>query len=393
MGKRVTKDDFIRRAKECHDGKYDYSLINYIDTKQKVEIVCPEHGSFWQTPDSHMRGTGCPKCGRKKVGDKKRGSTEQFILQASKIHGGRYDYSKVEYVDARTKVCIICPIHGEFWQTPHAHLSGQGCIKCSYMKCRNGRNLSQEEFILRAKEVHGDKYDYSKVNYVNSTTKVCIICPKHGEFWQTPSGHINAKQGCQKCYDDRRRSLVLGWGINDSLSPIIHGKEKELAYKTWTSMIRRCYSDKYHKHKPSYIGCSVCEEWRYYSNFEKWFDKHFRKGYVLDKDILVQGNRTYSPETCCFVPPYINGLLATNASKRGELKTGVYLHQGKYVAQCGINRKQRRIGEFDTENEAHEAYKKAKYAEIERVATEALKDGIIDKRVYDGLLRFKIKEY
>lgn len=255
------------------------------------------------------------------------------------------------------------------------------------------KKLTTEQFIEKARLVHGDKYDYSKVNYVNSTTKVCIICPKHGDFWQTPSGHINAKQGCQKCYDDKRRSLVLGWGINDSSSPIIHGKEKELAYKTWTSMIRRCYSDKYHKHKPSYIGCSVCEEWRYYSNFEKWFDKHFRKGYVLDKDILVQGNRIYSPETCCFVPPYINGLLATNASKRGELKTGVYLHQGKYVAQCGINRKQRRIGEFDTENEAHEAYKKAKYAEIERVATEALKDGIIDKRVYDGLLRFKIKEY
>ena len=82
-----------------------------------------------------------------------------------------------------------------------------------------------------------------------------------------------------------------------------------------------------------------------------------------------------------------------NSSKRGKLKTGVYLHQGKYVVQCGINRKQRRIGEFDTENEAHEAYKKAKYAEIERGATEALKDGIIDKRVYDGLLRFEIKEY
>ena len=97
MGKKVTKDDFIRRAKERHGGKYDYSLINYVGTRQKVEIVCPEHGSFWQTPDSHMQGIGCPKCGRKRIADKNRGSAEQFVLQASKIHGNKYDYSKVEY--------------------------------------------------------------------------------------------------------------------------------------------------------------------------------------------------------------------------------------------------------------------------------------------------------
>ena len=393
MGKKVTKDDFIRRAKERHGGKYDYSLINYVGTRRKVEIVCPEHGSFWQTPDSHMQGIGCPKCGRKRIADKNRGSAEQFVLQASKIHGNKYDYSKVEYKTSKDKVCIVCPIHGEFWQRPNDHLGGQGCIKCSYMKCRNGRNLSQEEFIRRAKALHGDKYDYSKVNYVNSVTKVGIVCPVHGEFWQTPSGHINAKQGCQKCYDDRRRKTVLGFGINDSQEPIRYKEKVGLSYKTWTSMIRRCYSDRYHKHRPTYVGCEVCDEWRYFSNFKRWFDENFKAGYVLDKDILVQGNRVYSPDTCCFVPPYINALLAMNGSKRGKLKTGVYFHQGKYVVQCGINREQKRIGTFDNEDEAHEAYKKAKYAEIKRVATDALKEGIIDQRVYDGLLRFEIKEY
>ena len=320
-------------------------------------------------------------------------TTQEFIKRAREVHGNKYDYSKVEYTNNHTKVFIICPTHGEFSQTPNAHLNGQGCIKCSYMKCRNGRTLTQDEFIRRAKEVHGDKYDYSKVVYVNSSTKVCIVCPEHGEFWQTPSGHIHAKQGCQKCYDGRRRKLVLGFGINDSEFPIIHGGKKELSYKTWTSMIRRCYSEKYHKYKPTYMDCSVCEEWRYYSNFEKWFKENYHEGFVLDKDILIQGNRIYSPETCCFVPPYINGLLATNNKKRGKLKIGVYFHQGKYVAQCGINRVQRCIGAFDTEDEAHEAYKNAKYAEIERVATEALKDGKINKRIYDGLLRFTIKEY
>lgn len=255
------------------------------------------------------------------------------------------------------------------------------------------RKLTQEEFIHRAKEVHGDKYDYSKAEYINSTTKVCIICPVHGAFWQTPVAHVNAKQGCQKCYDDRRRSLVLGWGINDSTHPIVHGTQKELVYKTWTSMIRRCYSPKYHKHKPTYCECTVCDEWKYYSNFEKWFIEHYKQGYVLDKDILSQGNKIYSPNTCCLVPPYINGLLATNASKRGRYKTGVYLNNGKFIAQCGINRTQQRVGIFDNENDAHEAYKQAKYAEIKRVATEALQNDEITKRVYEGLMSFKISEY
>ena len=256
-----------------------------------------------------------------------------------------------------------------------------------------GKKITQEEFICRAREVHGDKYDYSKAEYINSTTKVCIICPVHGEFWQRPVSHICTKQGCQKCYDDRRRSLVLGFGINDSESPIIHGGKKDTAYKIWTSMIRRCYSDKYHKCKPTYIDCEVCAAWRYYSNFEKWYNENYREGYVLDKDILIQGNRTYSPQTCCFVPPYINGLLVANDKKRGKLKNGVYLHQGKYCVQCGINRRQKYIGRFNSEDEAHEAYKKVKYDEIKRVAIEALEKGEIDRKVYEALLKYEIKEY
>lgn len=255
------------------------------------------------------------------------------------------------------------------------------------------KKLTQDEFISRAKSIHGDKYDYSKSKYINSTTKVCIICPIHGEFWQAPVNHIVEKQGCRKCYDDRRKSLVLGFGINDSKHPVMHRSKKEVAYKTWTSMIRRCYSDKYHKLKPTYIGCSVCEEWRYFSNFERWFKENYKDGYVLDKDILVQGNRVYSPQTCCFVPSYINGLLAMNDSKRGQYKTGVYFHQGKYVAQCWINKVQRRIGTFDTEEDAHQAYKEAKYSEIRRVAKEALSNGEINNEINDALLKFNIKEY
>lgn len=315
---------------------------------------------------------------------------EEFIRSANEVHGNKYDYSLVNYVNSKTKVKIVCPKHGEFLQTPKQHLKTNGCEKCSY---DNRVAFATENFIARAKEIHGDKYDYSKVRYVNCTTKVCIICPVHGEFWQTPTGHINGKGGCKKCYDDRRKTLVLGWGINDSTHLVMHGKKKELVYKTWTSMIRRCYSPKYHKYKPTYIGCKVCDEWRYYSNFERWFNENYKQGFVLDKDILVQGNKTYSPTTCCFIPSYINGLLAMNASNRGRYKTGVYFNGRKYIAQCGINKVQCRVGSFNTEEEAHQAYKEAKYSEIKRVAQDALNKGEIDNRIYEALLNFKINEY
>lgn len=255
------------------------------------------------------------------------------------------------------------------------------------------RKLTQEEFIERANKVHNGKYDYSKVEYINNATKVCIICPIHGEFWQTPARHTCAKQGCQRCYDDRRRTLVLGFGINDSTHPIIQDGKRNLAYKTWTSMIRRCYSEKYHKAKPTYRGCEVCEEWKYFSNFEKWFEQYYREGCALDKDIIVQGNKIYSPETCCFVPPYINGLLATNTKQRGNYKLGVHFKDNRFIVQCGVNKNPLHIGCFTNEDEAHEAYKKIKYAEIKRVASDALAKGDIDKRVYNALLNYKINEY
>ena len=186
--KRKKIDDFIKEAREIHGDKYDYSKVKYINAQTKVCIICPEHGEFWQKPDGHIYGkNGCPKCGGQYM------DREYFIECANKIHNNKYDYSKVEYVNNRTKVCIICPEHGEFLQTPHHHLRGFGCSECS-----GNKKLTNETFEKKAKEIHGNKYDYSKVDYVNQKTKVCIICPEHGEFWQTPNGHLNGN-GCPKC--------------------------------------------------------------------------------------------------------------------------------------------------------------------------------------------------
>ena len=130
----------------------------------------------------------------------KKKTTEQFVEKARKIHGDKYDYSKVEYINATTDVCIICPKHGEFWQTPQVHLRGANCPKCA--KETIIEKNTPKNFIKKAKEIYGDKYDYSKVEYKNNKTQVIIGCPVHGAFLQTPQVHLRGG-GCPKCTYDR----------------------------------------------------------------------------------------------------------------------------------------------------------------------------------------------
>ena len=198
----MKKEDFISKAVMKHGNKFDYSKVEYKNNKTKVCIICPKHGEFWQTPQEHLRGNGgCPVCA-KLIRIKKRSYTQEQFIEKSKIkHNNKYDYSKTIYKHNKEKVCIICPIHGEFWQTANSHLQGEGCPKCN-----KSNKLTKEEFIEKAKFIHGDKYDYSKVGYINSTTKVCIICPKHGEFWQTPNAHLNG-HGCKKCDNERKKKI------------------------------------------------------------------------------------------------------------------------------------------------------------------------------------------
>ena len=198
MPKRLTTEEFIERAKKVHGEKYDYSKVKYINTDTKVCIICPEHGEFWQTPDNHLQGRGCYICGKEKVGILNSSNVIDFIIKAKEIHGNKYDYSKVNYKNNRTKVRIMCPEHGEFQQTPAGHLSGRGCPICRYISSGNKQTSNTKQFIEKAHEVHGNKYDYSKVEYVKNHIKVCITCPEHGEWWQTPSGHLSGR-GCPVC--------------------------------------------------------------------------------------------------------------------------------------------------------------------------------------------------
>ena len=202
----MTTEQFIEKSRKIHGGKYDYSKVEYTEYRAKVCIICPIHGEFWQTPAQHIAGHGCRKCAANNFWGHKKLSKEQFIDRAREIHGDKYDYSKVDYIDNQTKVCIICPIHGEFWQAPRNHLAHYGCKKCAIDKAALSTRMTKEKFIENARKVHGDKYDYSKVEYINSETKVCIICPKHGEFWQAPTRHLNSL-GCKNCANDHKKQI------------------------------------------------------------------------------------------------------------------------------------------------------------------------------------------
>ena len=203
--KKITSKEFIEKAKKVHDNKYDYSKVEYVNAKTEVCIICPIHGEFLQKPSKHLLGHGCRDCGKKKISNSVSYTKEEFIEKAKKVHDNKYDYSKVEYKNCDTEVCIICPIHGEFLQKPKIHLQGGNCQKCSANKRVSSQTKKLDSFIREAKKVHGNKYDYSKVEYVNAKTEVCIICPIHGEFKQTPDNHLQG-HGCKFCLYDKLKN-------------------------------------------------------------------------------------------------------------------------------------------------------------------------------------------
>lgn len=127
-------EEIINKFKILHGDKYDYSKVEFFKTTIKVCIICPEHGEFWQEPHAHLKGQGCPKCGSIKRSKSKTLTTDVFIEKAKKVHGDKYDYSSSVYINNKTKIKIICPIHGEFELTPNAHLQGRGCKKCNKIK-------------------------------------------------------------------------------------------------------------------------------------------------------------------------------------------------------------------------------------------------------------------
>lgn len=196
-GKRVTltKDNFIERANTIHNNKYNYDKVgNITKVKDKVIIICPEHGEFEQEVNSHLQGRGCPICAGKKF------DLQNYINKANKVWNSKYDYSKFVWKGVNEKVCIICPEHGEFWQLPNNHLKGEcGCLQCRGLSADFEKISNTEILIKKAKERFGDKFDYSKTKFINSRTKIKVICPIHGEFETLPYQFLQNTYGCPLC--------------------------------------------------------------------------------------------------------------------------------------------------------------------------------------------------
>jgi very-short-patch-repair endonuclease/Zn-finger nucleic acid-binding protein len=190
-----TTEIFIAEAIKTHGDKYDYSLVNYINAKTKINIICPIHGKFEQIPRNHISGQQCQKCSGVFM-DK-----EYFITKANSIHNSKYDYSLVNYVNSLTCVDIICPIHGMFKQKPKHHLNGKECQKCS------GKYMDSKYFIELANKIHGVKYSYDLVKYETGKTKIKIICPIHGEFSQLANSHLNGR-GCPICKESKGEKII-----------------------------------------------------------------------------------------------------------------------------------------------------------------------------------------
>lgn len=191
--RKKTTEEFIADARKVHGDKYDYSLVDYKGHRMPVRIICPVHGEFYQTPESHLAQRGCRKCGEDKQHKQQTLTNEQFIMRAKAVHGDKYDYSAVQYIKSRIKVKIKCNKCGRhFWQTPNSHLQGENCPICT------NYYMDSEMFKDRAAKVHNNKYNYDKTVYVSANKKVVITCPVHGDFLQTPRSHTSGA-GCPVC--------------------------------------------------------------------------------------------------------------------------------------------------------------------------------------------------
>jgi hypothetical protein len=195
----INENKFLERAHKKHGEYYSYRNMSYKNYTTPITITCPIHGDFEMTPRDHAsKGYGCPKCGIEKRANKRRDTKDSFVKKAEKKHNHFYDYSKVDYKDSQTPVTVICPKHGPFSIRPDMHIQGNGCRECANEKISKKLALGEDEFKVRAAELHNGKYDYSLVEYKNQLTEVNIICPIHGIFSQKPEYHLNGSE-CPEC--------------------------------------------------------------------------------------------------------------------------------------------------------------------------------------------------
>lgn len=202
MPQKSTKEMFIRKSINIHGDEYDYSMVNYINNKTKVKIICKKHGIFEQRPDNHIQNQKCPYC----INNNIKSTNEEFIRKSIEKYGHILDYSMVDYVNVNTKVKFICKKHGVFYQIPNNHLCKKMKIPC-YKCSSEDRVLEKKEIILKLNNIHNGFYNYSKFEYFGYSNKSIIICPIHGEFTQKVHTHFLGS-GCKKCSSSNGEKMI-----------------------------------------------------------------------------------------------------------------------------------------------------------------------------------------
>lgn len=198
MARKKTLEEFKNDVQKVHGDKYILDEVVYIDNKTKVKLICPKHGEFWMTPNCLLSGQNCPQCAMKELSKRMTHKKEEVVKRLKQVHGDKYIFDNIEYVNMLTKVTVVCPQHGEFKMTPAHLLEGHGCPECAKRTRSIKRANTFEEFVQEAKTIHGGKYIYNDNNYINNKTELTITCPIHGEFSQRPDGHLRGR-GCPHC--------------------------------------------------------------------------------------------------------------------------------------------------------------------------------------------------
>lgn len=273
-------ETFIMRARKVHGDRYSYKNTNYISADDKVEIICSDHGSFYQRAAGHLSGKGCSACAVISKAASMSVTEDYFIAKSISRHGYKYDYTQ-SFPLIKKKAKISCPAHGVFMQSPLAHMRGQGCPECSIEKSRS----TLHSFIESARMVHGTSYIYEKAKYVNSITKVVITCKIHGDFLQQPNRHLSGR-GCPGCaktgFDKNKDGFVYFLMGNGAVKVGITNKPKqrlrqlksetpfEFSVFSIIRMSGREAIDRekyYHKkyERIGFIGFNGCTEWLKYS--------------------------------------------------------------------------------------------------------------------------------
>lgn len=298
MGKNYSLNEIIDWSNNIHSNKYTYK--EYSGMLIKMEIICPIHGSFWQTPAHHIhRKHGCPKCKKEQASIRNRMSFKTIIARANETHNYLYKYPDQQYINELTKIEIICPIHGSFWQSPSNHIHRkQGCPKCN-----RGIKSTLSEFIEKSMYKFKNKFDYNKTNYTLASKEIIITCKIHGDFETTPSKHLLASSGgCYDCFTEHlRENLAFTTEEFIEKSKFIFGESLDYSLvnyinnSTAVALICKIHGQ-FNKipflHLSRGSGCPKCRKYNVSKISQIWLDSFKNPNIIQEKRIYID-NKYY----------------------------------------------------------------------------------------------------